>query len=59
MEHQNEHRMEVRGSNGVSRIEVLDGRPVVGVGRMISRRGLWPRVFSPVRGSVMLRRSMG
>ena len=25
MEHQNEHRMEVRGSNGVSRIEVLDG----------------------------------
>ena len=25
MEHQNEHRMEVRGSKGVSRIEVLDG----------------------------------
>ena len=25
MEHQNEHRMEVRESNGVSRIEVLDG----------------------------------
>ena len=25
MEHQNEHRMEVRGSNGVSRIEILDG----------------------------------
>ena len=25
MEHQNEHRMEVRGSRGVSRIEVLDG----------------------------------
>ena len=25
MERQNEHRMEVRGSNGVSRIEVLDG----------------------------------
>jgi transposase len=25
MEHQNEHRMEVCGSNGVSRIEVLDG----------------------------------
>lgn len=25
MEHQNEHRMEVHGSNGVSRIEVLDG----------------------------------
>ena len=26
MEHQNEHRMEVCGSRGVSRIEVLDGR---------------------------------
>ncbi len=25
MEHQNEHRMEVRGCKGVSRIEVLDG----------------------------------
>ena len=25
MEHQNEHRMEVRGAKGVSRIEVLDG----------------------------------
>ena len=25
MEHQNEHRMEVRGSKGLSRIEVLDG----------------------------------
>ena len=25
MEHQNEHRMELRGSRGVSRIEVLDG----------------------------------
>ena len=25
MEHQNEHRMEVRGSKGVSRIEILDG----------------------------------
>lgn len=25
MEHQNEHRMELRGSKGVSRIEVLDG----------------------------------
>lgn len=25
MEHQDEHRMEVRGSKGVSRIEVLDG----------------------------------
>jgi transposase len=25
VEHQNEHRMEVRGSKGVSRIEVLDG----------------------------------
>jgi transposase len=25
VEHQNEHRMEVRGSRGVSRIEVLDG----------------------------------
>lgn len=25
MQHQNEHRMEVRGSKGVSRIEVLDG----------------------------------
>lgn len=25
MEHQNEHRMEARGSKGVSRIEVLDG----------------------------------
>jgi transposase len=25
VEHQNEHRMELRGSNGVSRIEVLDG----------------------------------
>lgn len=25
MEQQNEHRMEVRGSKGVSRIEVLDG----------------------------------
>ena len=25
MEHQNEHQMEVRGSKGVSRIEVLDG----------------------------------
>ncbi|SEM33505.1 transposase [Roseovarius azorensis] len=25
MEHQNEHRMEVRGPRGVSRIEVLDG----------------------------------
>ena len=25
MEHQNEHRVEVRGSKGVSRIEVLDG----------------------------------
>ena len=25
MEHQNEHRMEVRGVKGVSRIEVLDG----------------------------------
>jgi transposase len=25
VEHQNEHRMEVRGSNGVSRIEILDG----------------------------------
>lgn len=25
MEHQNEHRMEVRGSKRVSRIEVLDG----------------------------------
>ena len=25
MEHQNEHRMEVRGPKGVSRIEVLDG----------------------------------
>lgn len=25
MEHQNEHRMELRGSKGVSRIEILDG----------------------------------
>ena len=33
MEHQNEHRMEVRGSNGVSRIEVLDGP---------TGRRLWP-----------------
>ncbi len=28
MEHQNEHRMEARGSKGVSRIEVLDGPTV-------------------------------
>ena len=33
--------MECRGSRS------LMARPVVGVGRMISRRGLWPRVFSP------------
>jgi len=36
----------------------LMAQPTVGVGRMFSRRGLWPRVFIPARGSEMLRRSM-